>query len=260
MSYIRLTPNPFLAGKPMDPMQQVPGYRPLYQQVKDLLRRRIVDGTWRPDEVLPSEGRLAAEFGVSQGTVRKALDELAAQNLVVRRQGRGTFVAAHSPDTALFHFFHIVDQSGARQVPESELLDCRRGIAGPRETDALALMPGALVLRIDRRRSIAGRPAIVERIVVPQTLFPDLDDLGPEGLPNTLYDLYQSRYGVTVGRATERVRAVAAAPEDAAYLGVADGTPVLEIDRIARDLDERPVEWRVSRCLTDRLAYLSELT
>lgn len=244
----------------MDPMPEVPGYRPLYQQVKDLLRRRIVDGTWRPDEVLPSEGRLAVEFGVSQGTVRKALDELAAQNLVVRRQGRGTFVAAHSPDTALFHFFHMVDESGGRQMPESELLDCRRGIAGPRETEALQLRPGALVLRIDRRRIIAGAPAIVERIAVPQTLFPDLDDHGGEDLPNTLYDFYQKRYGVTVGQATERLRAIAAAPEDAAHLGVAVGTPLLEIDRIARDLDDHPVEWRLSRCVTDRLAYLSELT
>ena len=243
----------------MDPMPQVPGYRPLYQQVKDLLRRRIVDGTWRPDEVLPSEGRLAVELGVSQGTVRKALDELAAQKLVVRRQGRGTFVAAHSPDTALFHFFHLVDPAGERQMPESELLDCRRGIAGPAETEALQLMQGALVLRIDRRRTIDGIPTIVERIAVPQALFPDLDSPGEGGLPNTLYDLYQKRYGVTVGRTTERLRAVAATAEDATHLNVEPGSPLLEIDRIARDLDDRPVEWRLSRCLTDRLAYLSEL-
>ena len=244
----------------MDPMPKTPDYRPLYQQVKDLLRRRIVDGTWRPDEVLPSEGRLAAELGVSQGTVRKALDEMAAQKLVVRRQGRGTFVAAHSPDTTLFHFFHMVDRAGDRQMPESELLDCRRGIAGPAETEALQLMPGAMVLRIDRRRMIGGAPAIVERIAVPQALFPDLDVLEEDGLPNTLYDLYQKRYGVTVGRATERLRAVAATAEDADHLGVEPGAPLLEIERIARDLDDGPVEWRLSRCLTDRLAYLSELT
>ena len=244
----------------MDPMPDVPGYRPLYQQVKDLLRRRIVDGTWRPDAVLPSEGRLAAELGVSQGTVRKALDELAAQNLVVRRQGRGTFVAAHSPDTALFHFFHLVDADGERQMPESEVLDCRKGIAGPAESSALQLNDGALVLRIDRRRLVGGVPSIVERIAVPQALFPDLDTAGDDGLPNTLYDVYQKRYGVTVGRTTERLRAVAATPEDAAQLGIEPGTPLLEIDRIARDLDDHPVEWRMSRCLTDGLAYLSELT
>ena len=145
-------------------------------------------------------------------------------------------------------------------MPESELLDCRRGIAGPAETEALQLMPGAMVLRIDRRRMIGGAPAIVERIAVPQALFPDLDVLDEDGLPNTLYDLYQKRYGVTVGRATERLRAVAATAEDAHHLGVEPGAPLLEIERIARDLDDGPVEWRLSRCLTDRLAYLSELT
>ena len=244
----------------MDPLRQMPGYRPLYQQVIDLLRGRISDGTWRPDEALPSEGRLAAELGVSQGTVRKALDELASQHLVVRRQGRGTFVAAHSADTALFHFFHLVDADGARQLPESALLDCRRGIAGAAEAAALRLQPGALVLRIDRRRSIGGEPTIVERIVVPQTLFPDLDSPGGDPLPNTLYDLYQRRYGVTVGRATEKLRAVVARPEEATQLGVSTGSPLLEIDRLAFDLEDRPVEWRVSRCRTDRLCYLSELT
>ncbi|MEE8270943.1 MAG: GntR family transcriptional regulator [Alphaproteobacteria bacterium] len=243
----------------MQPLPQVPSFRPLYQQVKDLLRQRIADGTWRPDQMLPSETKLAAELGVSQGTVRKALDELAAQNLVVRRQGRGTFVAAHSPDTALFHFFHLVGDDGERQLPESQLLDCRRGIVGPREAERLDMATGALVLRIDRRRLLQGRPAILERIVVPQTLFPDLDrpDHGP--LPNTLYDLYQRRYGVTIGRAVERLRAVAADAEEAAQLDVAPATPLLEIDRIALDIDGRPVEWRVSRCLTDRHSYLSEL-
>ena len=113
ISYIRLdtADGPSFGEPAWTRCPQVPDYRPLYQQVRDLLRRRIVDGTWRPDEVLPSEGRLAAELGVSQGTVRKALDEMAAQKLVVRRQGRGTFVAAHSPDTTLFHFFHLVDRT-----------------------------------------------------------------------------------------------------------------------------------------------------
>ena len=121
-------------------------------------------------------------------------------------------------------------------------------------------MPGAMVLRIDRRRMIGGVPSIVERIAVPQALFPDLDALEEDGLPNTLYDLYQKRYGVTVGRATERLRAVTANAEDAAQLEIEPGAPLLEIERIARDLDDGPVEWRLSRCLTDTLAYLSELT
>ncbi|NBB84258.1 MAG: UTRA domain-containing protein [Alphaproteobacteria bacterium] len=221
-----------------------PGFRPLYQQVRDLL---------------PSEPRLAAELKVSQGTVRKALDDLAAQNLVVRRQGRGTFVAAHSADRSLFHFFQLVGDDGRRRRPDSRLLDCRRGMAGPAEAARLDLAAGALVVRIDRLRLLDGRPAIVERIVVPQALFPGLDAAERRPLPNTLYDLYQRDYGVTVARAAEKLKAVAAGPEEADQLHVARGAPLLEIDRVAFDLDGRPVEWRLSRCPTADIHYAADL-
>src|SRR5450432_187735 len=94
-----------------------PDFRPLYAQVKALMIRRMLRGDWRPGALLPSEARLAAEFGVSQGTMRKALDEMATQNLVVRQQGRGTFIARHSQRGALFHFFHIRDESGIKELP-----------------------------------------------------------------------------------------------------------------------------------------------
>jgi len=238
---------------------ETPGFRPLYQQVRDLLRQRISTGHWRPDEALPSESRLAAELKVSQGTVRKALDDLAAQNLVVRRQGRGTFVAAHSADRSLFHFFRLVGDDGERKLPSSRMLDCRRGMAGAAEAARLELAPGALVLRIDRLRLIRDQPAIIERIVVPQALFPGLDGPDHRPLPNTLYDLYQREYGVTIGRAAEQLKAVGASPEDAELLHLRTGAPLLEIDRLALDLDGRPVEWRLSRCVTEHLHYAAEL-
>ncbi|MEQ8966004.1 MAG: GntR family transcriptional regulator [Azospirillaceae bacterium] len=235
-----------------------PGFRPLYRQVHDLLRRRIAQGHWRPDDPLPSEGRLAVELGVSQGTVRKALDDLARENLVVRRQGRGTFVAAHSVERSLFHFFMLCGDEGERRLPTSRLLDCRRGLAGEAERARLGLPEGASVLRIDRLRLLGERPAIVERVVLPAALFPDLGN-GGEAIPNTLYDLYQRRFGVTVARATERLKAVAATSDEAEQLSVVPGAPLLEIDRLALDLDGRPVEWRLSRCLTDEVHYASVL-
>jgi GntR family transcriptional regulator len=114
------------------------------------------------------------------------------------------------------------------------------------------------VVRIARIRTLAGRTALVERIAVPASLFPDLG--GDGDLPNALYELYQTRFGVTIARATEHLRAVAAADDDAELLGVAAGAPLLEIDRVAYDLEDRPVEWRLSRLLSDGFAYLSELT
>lgn len=236
---------------------EAPRAQPLYAQVKALMVQRLIAGQWRPGEILPSEFQLAAEFGVSQGTVRKALDELTAENVVVRRQGRGTFVAEHDDHRALFHFFHLVGPDGERRLPESRLISVRKGLAGRMEAGRLAIGQGAPVIRIRRVRELDGRAAIAETIAVPQKLFPDLADI--REMPNTLYDLYEQRYGITIARAMERLAAVAADERDAKLLEIAPGAPLLEIDRTALALDGAPVEWRVSRCLTATHHYRVEL-
>ncbi len=244
-------------GTPEPAATETPRARPLYAQVKALMLQRLIAGDWQPGAVLPSEFQLADEFGVSQGTVRKALDALAADNVVVRRQGRGTFVAEHDDQRALFHFFHLVGPDGERRLPESRLLSLRRGLAGRVEAARLDIGRGAPVTRIRRVRELDGRVAIAETIAVPQKLFSDLADI--REVPNTLYDLYERRYGVTIARAVERLSAVAADERDSKLLAVAPGTPLLEIDRTALALDGSPVEWRVSRCLTATHRYQVEL-
>jgi GntR family transcriptional regulator len=236
-----------------------PDFRPLYGQVKDLMIQRLVSGEWRPGALLPSENRLAETFMVSQGTVRKALDELAAENLVVRRQGKGTFVATHTAHRALFHFFHLVDQDDHRQLPDSQLLSSVRKSATPQERTNLGLVAGAGVIRVRRVRLLNGHPTIIEKIVVSSDVFPGLGQSSGNALPNSLYQLYEEKYGVIIHRAIEHLRAVKATRQDAKALGIAPDLPLLEIDRIALSLDRRPVEWRVSRCDTRYHDYLSIL-
>lgn len=235
------------------------GFRPLYAQVKDLLVQRLVAGAWRPGEALPSEFSLAAELKVSQGTVRKALDDLAAQNLVVRQQGRGTFVATHTPQRALFHFFHLVGDDGARALPSHRVLSLGSAKATKAEIASLGLRAGATVTRLKRLRMLGGRVAIVESITLPGALFPRFAERLADGLPNELYRFYEENYGVTVARAVERLKAVTASAEEAKWLGLRTGSPLLEIDRIAYSLDGRAVELRVSRCDTGHHHYLSEI-
>lgn len=246
-------------GFPKSELEAVaaPRPQPLYAQVKTLITDRLIAGRWRAGEMLPSEFQLADEFGVSQGTVRKALDALAADNVVVRRQGRGTFVAEHDDHRALFHFFHLVGPDGERRLPESRLISVRKGLAGRMEAGRLGIGRGTPVIRIRRVRLLDGRPVIAETIAVPQKLFPDLADL--DEVPNTLYDLYERRYGITVARAVERLAAVAADDRDAKLLEVDPATPLLEIDRTARALDGSVVEWRISRCLSTTHHYRVEL-
>jgi GntR family transcriptional regulator len=218
---------------------------------------RMIQGVWKPGAVLPSEVQLAAEFGVSQGTVRKALDALAAENLVIRRQGRGTFVAEHDAERALFHFFHLVGEDGSRQLPGGAQLSCRAAKASRDEASRLDIERGTGVIRVRRTRDMGGAPAIFESISVPADLFPGLG--GDGALPNTLYEFYEGRYGITIIRAEERLRAVEAPEEAATLLGLKPGAPLMEIDRVAFALDGRPAEWRVSLCDTRHHHYLAEL-
>lgn len=236
-----------------------PGLGPLYRQVKQRVIRNLIDETWKPGEMLPSEPRLAEAFGVSPGTVRRALDELVSENLLVRQQGKGTIVCRHDPERSLFHFFRLVDPAGQRPTPASLVLACFRRRAEKAEAARLSLTAGAPVVVIDRTRSVAGRPLLVERLVLPARLFGELAQVAPADLPNTLYTLYEERFGVTVYRAAEQLTAVAATEREAELLAVAPGTPLLEIDRLATSLDGVPVEWRLSRCRTDVHRYRVEL-
>lgn len=233
-------------------------FLPLYAQVKQLLVQRLIDKTWTPGMGLPSENQLAAELKVSQGTVRKALDEMAAEKLVVRRQGRGTFVSEHTQEQALFHFFRLVGLDDQGQLPESEVLSAKNVAANKLEMQRLGLNAGDRVTRIVRLRKLDEKPVIYEVLSVPLTLIPNLAKKQP--LPNSLYTLYQRDYGLSVLKAVERVKAVSAAAEEVEHLNVEAGTPLLEIERTASSLDGRAIELRVSRCHTDQHRYMVELT
>ena len=205
---------------------------------------------------LPSEFELAADLGVSQGTVRKALDELEAERFVVRRQGKGTFVARHDEARILFQFFKLIPDSGQSEFPESQILAVEAEAADARAAAALDLRSGARIVRIERLRSLGGQVCIFERIVLPRSLFPAIEK---RALPNNLYELYRSDFGVTMVRASEKLKAVAAGKREAKYLGLAPGAPLLSIDRRALAADGKPAEWRVSLCRTDRSHYWSDL-
>jgi GntR family transcriptional regulator len=232
------------------------GFRPLYRQVKDVLIKRIADGVWAAGDVLPSEPEIAADLGVSHGTVRKALDELTAEKLVVRRQGKGTFVARHDDERILFQFFKLFPDTGERSYPDSRILGVEIKDADAGAIKFLGLRKGARVVRIERVRTVGGAVCIMERITLSRAQFPGIEK---RHLPNNLYELYRSEFGVTLVRAVERLKAVAATRREAKHLGIEVGHPLLAIDRVAFGIDGRPVEWRRSLCRTDNIHYLSDL-
>lgn len=234
-------------------MNDTPGYRPLYRQVYDILVRKIAEGAWKPGEMLPSEQALARDMGVSHGTVRKVLDALTAENLLLRRQGKGTFVAEHNQDRALFRFFHIARPGGERLVPEAASVKVKSRPSRKAEREKLNLRNGEAVFEIARVRLVGGKPVIRETIILPQRLFPRLDRIS--SLPNTLYSLYQAQFGITIATACEELRAAIATKADQSSLGVKAGSPILVIGRVALSLTDQPVEWRESRVRTDDVVY-----
>jgi GntR family transcriptional regulator len=239
-------------------MDEAPHYRPLYRQVYDSLVKQIAEGAWRPGESLPSEQALAAKLGVSQGTVRKALDTLTVEKLVERRQGKGTYVAEHTQERSLFRFFRLTTPDGSRAVPTSGGETVKRRAARRDELAKLRLEPGATVVEINRIRFIDGEPTILEKIILPLKLFPDIDRRSP--LPNALYTLYQREYGLNIVAANEELRADVARKDEARRLKIAEGAPLLHIERIAVSIEGSSVEWRVSRCNTRRLVYAVTLS
>jgi GntR family transcriptional regulator len=232
---------------------------PLYKEVKRVLTQSLAQGEWRPGEPLPSEARLAQRYGVSIGTLRKAIDELVAEGVVVRRQGSGTYVVQHGANRLMFHFFHVVPREGEKQYPRTATLAFRRGRAEAAEAAKLGLAPGDPVLRIRNLLSLAAKPVILDDLVLPQRLFPDLTERILAARDNTIYHLYQTRYGINVLRTAERLRASLADAEVARLLGVRKGAPLLEIARVAYTYHSAPVELRRSLVNTAEHEYFSDL-
>jgi GntR family transcriptional regulator len=230
-----------------------PGYRPLYRQVYDIIVRKVAQGVWRPGTSLPSEQSLAREMGVSQGTMRKVLDALTAENLLERRQGKGTFIAENTQERTLFRFFRLARPGGKRMTPErvSETAKLRASKAA--ERTKLGLARNERVVEILRTRLIEKKPAVRESIILPAALFPGIEKR-PE-LPNSLYSLYQSDYGINIVAAHEELSAQLATEEDQQMLDIPKGDPILVIDRLATSLQDQKVEWRVSRVRSIDLVY-----
>lgn len=240
-----------------------PAFSPLYQQIKGLILQSLQQGEWRPGEAIPSEMDLAARFRVSQGTVRKAIDELAAENLVVRRQGKGTFVATHAEQHVQYRFLKLLPDSGdAREEGPAQrrVLDCRRGRATADVARALTLRSGDPIIQARRILAFAGVPTILEDIWLPGHAFKGLTAEQMASYQGPTYAMFELEYGVRMVRAEEKLRAVLPDAEQAALLEITTSTPLLSVERIAYTYNDVPMELRRGLYRTDTHHYRNELS
>jgi GntR family transcriptional regulator len=234
-------------------------FSPLYRQIKVLITQDMQGGVWKPGEVIPSEFELAERFKVSQGTVRKAIDELAAENLLTRRQGKGTFVATHAEQTTRYRFLRLAADDGSGRNLERRLLECRRLRASADIARPLELKSGDPVVLVRRLLLDAQRPVVLDEIWLPGRLFKELSAERLADYKGPMYALFEAAFGVQMLRAEEKIRAVAAGPAAAGLLDVPAGSPLLSVERRSLTYGERPVELRRGLYRTDAHHYRNEL-
>ncbi len=231
-------------------------FQPLYKQVYDQLTQRLVNGHWKPAEALPSEMALAAELGVSQGTVRKALNQMVAENLLERQQGKGTYVAEHTQESSLFRFFRLREPDGQSLIPDTQVLSSARRAATKTESIKLNIKGKSQVVQLLRLRSLQGEPVIMEKVVLPLSVFPNIDK--ELEMPNSLYTLYQDKYGISIVSVRDELRATEIPDEYADKLNLAVGSPVMMVERQSINIDGRVVECSEAYYATNKYVYATE--
>ena len=245
------------------PGPAAPSFQPLYEQIKSLITRSLVAGEWKPGEAIPSEFELAGRYGVSQGTVRKAIDALAAEFIVIRRQGKGTFVATHTAPNHQYRFLRVraddVGQDSAKHHPRTTFLGLSKLKADARTAAKLGIRLHQAVVVVSRVLVFDGRPLVLDEILLAQAAFPGLTMGRLEASQGSIYSFLETAYGMRMVRAEERIKAVPASRQAARYLNVATGTPLLSVDRVAYTYGDKPVEWRRGLCLTEGYSYVNEL-
>ena len=242
------------------PAPGTPSFSPLYQQIKSLLVQGLQAGEWQPGQAIPSEMELAARFKVSQGTVRKAIDEMAAENVLVRRQGKGTFVATHAEQSTQYRFLRLQADDGSAAPLSRRLLECRRMRSPAEVARLLQLKAGDTAVQVRRLLLAGSKPVVLDDLWLPGTLFKSLTAERLEGWRGPMYRLFEAEFSVHMVRAEEKIRAVAAEPDEAQLLALPAGTPLLSVERLSFTYGDRPVELRRGLYHTVGHHYRNELS
>lgn len=239
-----------------------PAFSPLYQQIKALMLQSLQSGEWKPSAAIPSEVELAARFKVSQGTVRKAIDELAAENLLIRRQGKGTFVATHAEQNVQYRFLRLFPNSGdlnSEGPAQRQIVDCKRVRAPADVAKSLEIRPGDAVLQVRRVLSFASVPTILEDLWLPGAPFKGLTAERLRAYGGPMYALFETEFGLRMVRAQEKVRAVLPDQDQCTLLQVGAQTPLLSVERTAFTYNDVPMELRRGTYRTDTHYYRNSL-
>ncbi|MBT3547703.1 MAG: GntR family transcriptional regulator [Flavobacterium sp.] len=233
--------------------------QPLYEKVKKKITASLVQGEWRPGEAIPSETELANVYDVSQGTVRKAIDELSAESILIRRQGKGTYVATHNEENIQLRFLRLTSNFGLKEKLDNQLVSFSKEKATNKLAKVLNINPASTIISLKRVLTFNEKPLILDVIKIPAQSFRGLTAEMVVEKKGSMYRMYETNFGVRMLRANEKIRAINANFESASLLNVKENSPLLSVERISYTYENKPLEWRLGLCITDNHYYRSEL-
>jgi GntR family transcriptional regulator len=232
---------------------------PLYVEVKKKITQSLIKGEWGPGEAIPSEIELANIYGVSQGTVRKAIDDLSAESILVRRQGKGTYVATHNEENIQLRFLRLTSQFGLNEKLDNQLISFSKEKATNKLAKILNINPSSTIISVTRILTFNEKPLILDVIKIPAQSFRGLTVEMIVENNGSMYRMYEADFGVRMLRADEKIKAISANLETASHLKVQENHPLLSVERISYTYKNKPLEWRLGLCVTDNHFYRSEL-
>ncbi|MDX9677975.1 GntR family transcriptional regulator [Pseudomonas neuropathica] len=233
---------------------------PLYQRLREEMLAKIATGEWMPGAPIPTEAELTKHYGVAIGTVRKAVDTLVNEGLLLRSQGRGTYVRRPNFDASLARFFRQVNAAGGREIPTSRILAKSRQKPSQPVATALKLQGDEDVVHLERLRMVESRTLFHEDIWLPATRFGVLLEIESESFGELLYPFYETQCGQCIGSATETLTVEQADRATAKTLSIKEGAPVVTIERTALGYDRSPLEYRISRAAAEGFRYQIDIS
>jgi GntR family transcriptional regulator len=231
-----------------------------YGKLASALRDRILHGEWAPGEVIPAESALAQSYGVALGTIRQALALLVEDGVLQRRHGKGTFVTKGVDGASMMRFFRFrgVDAANS-EAPQSRILSSRMRSATAQEASAFGTIKGTQVIQLERLRSLANEPCLLETIILPLPLFGKLADSDTDDWDDLLYPMYQQRCGVVIQKTQDHLSFSQLNATQAKRLKLSASHPCVLVERLAFDMAGRCVELRATRGDAFSFKYSTQL-
>jgi GntR family transcriptional regulator len=232
------------------------GPLPLYHQLEQDLRERISAGEFKPGDLLPTEERICEQYGVSRITVRRALDALIGQGLILRRRGVGSFVAERREGVRSVRLSGSLDEFLSTAGSLDQQVLSLAAVTPPAEVvAALELPAGEDAVRLELVSSLSAGPVIYAELYFPLAVGGVLEvaDIAP-GLP--IVRIIERKLGLRVVRAHQLIEADLASPSTAGHLKIAAETPILRIRRVYYTAGDRPIEIAILRHHPERYQYV----